>query len=74
MRKRRGFFALQKFNELEEMAGFGGASIMKDLSGRLHIRGGTEAERQQALDWLQRFNQTLDPNNPNPKRRPGTNT
>ncbi len=39
----------------ELIASFGGAQIRKHLDGRLEIRGGTESERTQARDWIERF-------------------
>jgi len=39
----------------ELIASFGGARIMKDLTGKLDIRGGTEQERTKAHDWMKQF-------------------
>ena len=39
----------------ELIATFGGACIMKDLTGQLEIFGGTEKERTQAHDWMKQF-------------------
>lgn len=37
------------------MAAFGEARLVKYLDGRLELMGGTEADRQAALEWLARF-------------------
>jgi len=39
----------------ETLAGFGGAEIVKQLNGKLEIRGGTEGEKLQAHAWLRQF-------------------
>jgi len=39
----------------ELIATFGGARIIKDLTRKLEIIGGTEQERTQAHDWMKRF-------------------
>ena len=53
--KRRGYYWQEDIPEFEEVAGFGGARIMRDLRGKVHIQGGTDAERKQAHDWMLRF-------------------
>ena len=58
-----------EINELEEIAGFGGAIIVRDLQGRIQIQGGTEEERKAAHDWMLRF--MWPPNQPKPSRWPG---
>ncbi len=37
------------------IAGFGDAQILKDLDGKLEIRGGTEQEKAEARDWMNQF-------------------
>ena len=37
------------------LAAFGEARLMQHLDGRLELLGGTEADRQAALEWLARF-------------------
>jgi hypothetical protein len=37
------------------LAAFGEARLMNHLDGRLDLVGGTEADRQAALEWLARF-------------------
>ena len=50
---------LNELRAQEEMiAGFGGAKLIKLLSGKLEIRGGTEAEKAKAHTWMKQF---LDP-------------
>ena len=44
----------------ELVAAFGGARIMKDLTGKLEIIGRTEQERTQAHNWMKQF-LTRDP-------------
>ena len=53
--KRRGYYWQEDIPEFEEIAGFGGAKIMRALHGKVHIQGGTDAERKQAHDWMLRF-------------------
>lgn len=42
-------------SEAELIASFGGAQILKSLSGKLEIRGGTPEERTQAQTWMDTF-------------------
>ncbi|MBE7502641.1 MAG: hypothetical protein HS113_20610 [Verrucomicrobiales bacterium] len=37
------------------LAGFGTARLMRYLDGRVELEGGTEADREAALEWLARF-------------------
>ena len=53
--RRRGYYWQESIPEFEEIAGFVGATIVRDLRGRVHIQGGTDAERKQAHDWMLRF-------------------
>ena len=41
--------------KVELISSFGGAEIVKDLDGKLEIRGGNEQERTQAHDWMKQF-------------------
>ena len=41
--------------EFELIVRFGGAEIVRDLSCRLHLRGGTEADRAEARAWAAQF-------------------
>jgi len=40
---------------VEVVARFGDTEIIKFWNGRFEIRGGTEAERVKANDWLRQF-------------------
>lgn len=51
MRRRREEWQ-QDIARNKEIARFGEAVITRDLRGRFEIRGGTDAERKQAHDWL----------------------
>lgn len=45
-----------QIKQTELIAGFGGAKLMKRLdTGELFIEGGTEQERQEALEWAEKF-------------------
>ena len=37
------------------LAGFGDARLMRHLDGRLELVGGSEADRNAALEWLTQF-------------------
>ena len=39
----------------ELIASFGGATIMRNLDRKFHIRAGTEQERAKAQEWMDRF-------------------
>jgi hypothetical protein len=39
----------------ETLAGFGEARLVKYFDGRVELVGGSEADRQRALDWLAAF-------------------
>jgi hypothetical protein len=54
---------------LDEIDGFGGATIVRDLHVRYEIQGGTECERKQAHDWMLQFMWPAD--QPKPQRWPG---
>lgn len=41
--------------EVELVASFGGAELVKHLDGTLEIRGGTEQEKTQAHAWMKQF-------------------
>jgi hypothetical protein len=41
--------------EFEHLARFGDAEIVKDLRGRLHLRGGTPEDQAAARAWADRF-------------------
>jgi len=41
--------------ELETIATFGEARLVRHLDGRLEIVGGSEVERRQARDWAYQF-------------------
>jgi hypothetical protein len=54
-RHRRRDYWFEDLDRVEEIAGFGDARIVKDLKGRIEIRGGTDDERAQAACWMRRF-------------------
>ena len=51
----------ESVNEFEEIAGYGGAIVVRDLRGRLHIQGGSDADRKRAHDWVRRYLQPVEP-------------
>lgn len=38
--------------EWEEIAGWGEARLMRDLEYRYQLRGGSDEDRKQALEWV----------------------
>ena len=54
-RMKRDWIGATMRPQVELIAGFGGAEIVKHLDGRLEIRGGTEQEKTKAHDWMQQF-------------------
>ena len=53
MRKRYYDNAAPPSEEL--IASFGDAQILRDLDGKLEIRGGTEPEKTEARAWIKQF-------------------
>ena len=41
--------------EHELIATFGDAELMRDMSGKLELKGGTAADREQARCWIETF-------------------
>ena len=41
--------------EYEVIALSGGAELLKHLSGRMELRGGTEEERRKLKEWVEQF-------------------
>jgi hypothetical protein len=41
--------------EFEVLAGFGGAQLVRHLSGRVELRGGSEEDRRAAREWVANF-------------------
>jgi hypothetical protein len=68
MKRRRDYWH-QDIDRKEKIAGFGDAVITRDLRGRFALRGGTDAERKEAHDWMLRFLWPSD--QPTPNRWPG---
>jgi len=44
-----------KQNDGELMASFGGARLVKKLSGKIVLLGGSDKDRADAVDWCSKF-------------------
>jgi hypothetical protein len=50
---KRSIIERDAVKEWEKVAGFGHASLMRDLHGRFAIWDGTEEERRKMLEWAE---------------------
>lgn len=48
-------FRVDSVRRQETIAGFGGASLIKNLDGRLEVVGSDKEERQRAREWADLF-------------------
>jgi hypothetical protein len=53
MRLRRMLESLRPQHEV--VASFGGAELVRTPDGKTELRGGTEADRQAAMEWISLF-------------------
>jgi hypothetical protein len=51
----RDFTSIGGAPDVEILAWFGDAKLVKTLGGRLEIRGGNERERAEAQAWIEQF-------------------
>ena len=55
MTMRREWHFDDGLTEVEVIARFGSVELVKDLSGKLELRGGSDEDRRQAKEWMDKF-------------------